>query len=262
MFAKKKLSQNFLINDEIANRIVSELDINDSDVIVEVGPGRGVLTKFIMQKTKNAYYIELDKEMCKLLNKKFKLEDKLINCDILKLDLKKLANGHKLKIIGNFPYNISGKLVLKFYENRDSIQEVVGMLQKEVVDRLCADPGTKKYGIPAIFTQCYYNIKELFDVDQSNFIPKPKVMSSVFKLERNNINKLNCDEDLFKRIVKLCFSCRRKMIKNNLKYNEYYRYISTNYQQKRAETLSIKELIDITNSISKNIDKNQKILLN
>lgn len=254
MFPSKRFSQNFLINSEIASKIVLELNICDSDTVIEVGPGKGVLTNLIIQKTKNAYFVELDRELCKLLEKRFKLDNKLMNTDILKLDLRKLANGRKLKIIGNFPYNISGKLILKFYENRDVVDEVVGMLQKEVVDRLCAGPGTKKYGIPAIFTQCYYDVTELFNVDPTNFIPKPKVMSCVFRLKRNDIDKLNCDEDLFRKIVKLCFSCRRKIISNNLRYNEYFKYIDYKYQQKRAEKLTINDFINITNSIKANID--------
>ena len=251
MFAKKRFSQNFLVNDEIATRIVNELDISDYDIVVEIGPGKGVLTNIILQKTKNAYFIELDMSMCELLEERFNLGDRLINADVLKLDLEKVFNGKKIKIIGNFPYNISGKLIFKFYENKNIIKKVVGMFQKEVVDRLIARPCCKNYGIPSIFTQCYFDIKKLFDVGPSNFFPTPKVTSSVFSLNRNDISNLGCNENLFKKIVKLSFSSRRKIIKNNFRCNDYYKFIPSNYLELRAEMLSISDFVNITNKIDK-----------
>jgi 16S rRNA (adenine1518-N6/adenine1519-N6)-dimethyltransferase len=142
-------------------------------------------------------------------------------------------------------------LINKIVENRDIIDEVVGMFQKEVVDRLISQPNNKEYGLPSIFTQCYYNVYKLFDVDPENFNPAPNVISSVCKFKRNEVINLNCDEKLFNDIVKRSFSCRIKMIKNNLKYNDFYKYIDPKYLGLRAENLSIEDVIDITNSIKR-----------
>lgn len=253
MFSKKRLGQNFLVNSVIAKKIISALDISDSDVVVEIGPGKGVFTKFIIEKTRNAYFVELDKTLYELLKCNLKCHDKLINADVLKLDFSKLSNGQKIKIIGNFPYNISGKLIFKFYENINIIDRVVGIFQKEVVDRLLAGPGCKSYGIPSIFTQCYYNVKKLFDIDPSNFAPRPKIQSTVFRLDRNNVVDLGCDERLFTKIVKLAFSSRRKTIKNNFKNDNLYKYIDNKYLHLRAERLSISDFVNITKSIKNRI---------
>ena len=258
MQALKRFGQNFLINEDIAKDIVEALNISDGDNIIEIGPGRGVLSRFILKKIKNkdkninVRFIELDKNMCSILIKNFvNIEDKIINDDVIKIDFRNIFNDNKkIKIIGNFPYNISGKLINKFIDNNDIIDEVVGMFQKEVVERLIAKPNNKQYGIPSIFTQCYFDVEKLFDVEPYNFNPQPNVMSSVCKLKRNNVKSLDCDEILFKDIVKRSFACRRKMIKNNLKYNDYYKHINEEYLSLRAENLSIQDYIDITNSIS------------
>ena len=256
MRALKKFGQNFLINEDISKKIVDSLDISDDDNIIEVGPGRGSLSRFLLKKSKstniNLRFIELDKSMCDILLKNFHLiKDKIINEDILKINFKDIfKDNKKIKIIGNFPYNISGKLINKIIDNRDIIDEVIGMFQKEVVDRLIAKNNNKQYGIPSIFTQCYYNVEKLFDVNPEDFYPQPQVISSVCKFKRNNIIKLDCDENLFHDIVKRSFSCRRKMIKNNLKYNDYYKFIDTKYLNLRAENLSIDDFINITNSIT------------
>ena len=257
MHALKRFGQNFLINEDIAKNIVEALNISDGDNIIEIGPGRGVLSRFILKKLKNknininVRFIELDKNMCDILIKNFvNIEDKIINEDALKIDFKTIFNDNKkIKIIGNFPYNISGKLINKFIDNKNIIIEIVGMFQKEVVERLTAKNNTKQYGIPSIFTQCYYDVEKLFDVEPFNFNPQPNVMSSVCRFKRNNVQSIDCDETLFKDIVKRSFSCRRKMIRNNLKYNDYYKYIDKKYLNLRAENLSIQDYINITNSI-------------
>ena len=175
MRALKRLGQNFLVNENIARDIVDGLEINDEDNIIEIGPGRGMLTRFLLKKIKNkninVRFIEFDSKMCEILSKNFhNINDKIINEDVLKLNFKDIFNdSKKIKIIGNFPYNISGKLINKIIDNRDIIEEVVGMFQKEVVDRLIAQPNNKEYGIPSIFTQCYYDVYKLFDVDPENF---------------------------------------------------------------------------------------------
>ena len=251
MRALKRFGQNFLINEDIAKEIVDSLDIKDNDNIIEIGPGRGVLSRFLLKKYKcknidfNLKFIELDKSMCEILCKNFhNIEDKIINEDVLKLNFKDIFNDDKkIKIIGNFPYNISGKLINKIIENKDIIDEVVGMFQKEVVDRLTAKHNNKQYGIPSIFTQCYYNVEKLFDVSPENFNPQPQIMSSVCKFIRNNTINLDCNEKLFQDIVKRSFACRRKMIRNNLKYNDYYKHINEKYLNLRAENLSIDDFI-------------------
>ena len=263
MRALKRLGQNFLVNEEIARDIVDSLDINDGDNIIEIGPGRGMLTRFLLKKIKNRdvniRFIEFDDKMCEILSKNFhNISDKIINKDVLKLNFNDIfKDDKKIKIIGNFPYNISGKLISKIVDNRDVIDEVVGMFQKEVVDRIIAKHNCKDYGFPSIFSQCYYDVYKLFDVAPENFNPAPNVISSVCKFKRNEVINLDCDEKLFKDIIKRSFSCRRKMIKNNLKYNDYYKYIDPKYLGLRAENLSIEDFINITNSITYHIDNDK-----
>ena len=255
MYSKKEFGQNFLINNTIAEKIVKSLDIKNTDSVLEIGPGRGILTKYIINKTPNARFVEIDKILFDFLQKKYNLGDNIINKDALKLDLNTLFNSKKIKIIGNFPYNISGKLIFKFIENRNIIESIVGMFQKEVVDRLISKENNKKYGIPTILTGLYYDIKKLFDVSPDNFKPKPKVTSSVCIFKRNNVKQLECNEKLLFEVVKLSFACRRKTIKNNLKIKNYDKYINQEYLNKRAEMLSINDFVNITNEIETNILK-------
>ena len=255
MYSKKEFGQNFLINNAIAEKIVKSLDIKNTDNVLEIGPGKGILTKYIIKKTSNAIFVEIDKNLYDYLQKKYNLGNNIINKDVLKLDINSLFNSQKIKIIGNFPYNISGKLIFKFIENRNIIDTIVGMFQKEVVDRLISKENSKKYGIPTILTGLYYDVKKLFDVEPDNFNPKPKVTSSVCIFKRNDIKKLECDEKLLFEVVKLSFSCRRKTIKNNLKPKNYDTHINPEYLNKRAEMLSINDFINITKEIETKILK-------
>jgi len=245
---KKKFGQHFLTNKLIAKKIVDNLNNTPSHLILEIGPGEGALTQFLIEKKNKIKLIEIDEEAIKILRIKFPQID-IIHDDFLKYDLTKSGN-KKYIIVGNFPYNISTQILFKILNSRDLVDEVVGMFQKEVADRICSAPNSKKYGIPSVLLQAFFNCQQLFDVSANNFDPKPKVNSSVIKLTRNNKCDLGCDYKQFIQVVKSSFSQRRKKIKNALK-----NFTNLNDQRisqmitKRAEELSVKDFIELTNTI-------------
>lgn len=216
--AKKNLGQHFLKDKEIAKRIVDSLRTTDVSNVLEIGPGMGVLTQFLLHDSSfETSVVEIDRESVEYLNQHFpELKDRIISDDFLKLNLHKHFT-EPFAIIGNFPYNISSQIFFKVLEYKDQIPEVVGMLQKEVAERLAAGPGTKAYGILSVFLQAYYDIEYLFTVDEDQFIPPPKVKGGVIRVTRNQTKHLNCDEKLFKSIVKMAFNQRRKTMRNSLK---------------------------------------------
>lgn len=249
--AKKHLGQHFLKNNKIAEEIVNSIDYK-GNTIVEIGPGTGVLTQFLIKKECSLYVVELDSESVEYLISvypKLKIDKKLIEGDFLKLNLTDITEG-KLSIIGNFPYNISGQILFKVYENKNKVPQVVGMFQKEVAERIAANPGTKKYGILSVLLKAFYNIEYLFTVDENEFYPPPKVKSAVIRLTRNNVEKLDCDEYTFKKVVKTAFNQRRKMLSNSLKPLIQNKNIAPELLKKRPEQLSVEEFILITKSIS------------
>ena len=244
---KKSLGQHFLKDNNITNKIVDSLDGKSKNVL-EIGPGMGVLTKFLLKKKYNLMLVEIDSESVSFLINNLDIEEsKIIENDFLKLDLTKLFPGNNFSIIGNFPYNISSQIVFKILENRNIINEMCGMFQYEVAERICESEGSKKYGILSVLTQAFFEVSFLFEVSNHLFIPPPKVKSAVITLRRKDEIELGCDETLFFKIVKLSFQQRRKTIRNSLKKIN----LSNNLREdsifdNRPEQLSVDQFIELT----------------
>ena len=243
--AKKALGQHFLTDQSIAQNIVGALQGSD---ILEVGPGMGVLTQYMLDKPLKV--VEIDKESVAYLKKHYPaLGDGLIEGDFLKMDLSSVFPG-PFSIIGNFPYNISSQIFFKIIDNRDLVPEVVCMIQKEVAQRIAEKPGTKTYGILSVFLQAWYDIEYLFTVGPGAFNPPPKVQSAVIRLTRNSRTSLGCDEKLFRTIVKTAFGQRRKTLRNSLKpvlQQSMDQGLTTNKVfDLRPERLSVEDFINLT----------------
>ncbi|HEY0667829.1 MAG TPA: 16S rRNA (adenine(1518)-N(6)/adenine(1519)-N(6))-dimethyltransferase RsmA [Sphingobacteriaceae bacterium] len=251
--AKKHLGQHFLTDKNIAEKIVNSLKQKDRyRQILEVGPGMGILSDFLLQKEDlEVYLIDIDVESFEFLRKKYaQIGDRLINGDFLKLNFKDVFAG-EFAIIGNFPYNISSQILFKVLENRDQVVEVVGMFQKEVAERCAAKPGTKDYGILSVFLQAWFNVEYLFSVKAGVFNPPPKVLSAVIRLTRNETDKLECDEKLFWQVVKTAFNQRRKTLRNALSsIINKGNMIAEPLLDLRAERLSVSDFVHLTNIIS------------
>ncbi len=246
--AKKFLGQHFLTDESIALRIVESLS-SDVSNILEIGPGMGVLTKYLITRANtNLHVIELDRESVAYLHEHYPMLD-VIEGDFLKYDPRALFYD-SFAIIGNFPYNISTQILFKVFDNRNSTIEVVGMFQKEVAERVAAGPGSKTYGILSVLLSAFYTIEYLFTVHEHVFTPPPKVKSAVIKLMRNDVNTLECDEELFVKVVKAGFNQRRKTLRNALKplglpLND----VADEVLAKRAEQLSVDEFISLTKQL-------------
>ena len=251
--AKKYLGQHFLNDETISMRIADSLTLHGNyKKILEIGPGMGVLTKFLLQKKEfETYVIELDNESVIYLRNKFpELKGKIVEYDFLKFDLNSFSD-ESFAIIGNFPYNISTQILFRVYENRNKIPEVVGMFQKEVGERIASKPGNKSYGIMSVLLQAYYDIEYLFTVEPEVFTPKPKVKSGVIHLRRNKTINLDCDERFFKTVVKIAFNQRRKMLSNALK--PLMKNITAEnlpYMKCRAEELRFEKFVELTNLLT------------
>lgn len=214
---KKFLGQHFLKDLSIARRIVDTLDRFEGIPVVEVGPGMGVLTQFLIEKGKDLTVVELDRESVPYLQTHYpSLSRRIIEDDFLKLDLSKIYDS-QFCVIGNYPYNISSQILFKVLDYKDRIPCCSGMFQKEVAQRIAAGPGSKTYGIISVLIQAWYDVEYLFTVDENVFNPPPKVKSAVIKLVRNNLHQMNCDERLFKIVVKTAFNQRRKTLRNSMK---------------------------------------------
>ncbi len=244
---KKKLGQHFLKDQNIARKIVESLGTAENNVF-EVGPGTGVLTRFLLERPElNLHLIEIDKESIDHLQQHFpELENRIYHEDFLKFDPTQLFEGN-FSLIGNFPYNISSQIFFKVLEFRNQIPEVVGMVQKEVAERINAGYGNKTYGILSVLLQTFYNIEYLFTVSKQVFIPPPKVKSGVIRLTRNSRTELPCDESLFFKVVKTSFNQRRKMLRNSLK--EICPNLPGEYAEKRPEQLSVNDYIRLVCAI-------------
>ena len=223
--------------------------------ILEIGPGTGILTQFLIKKNNNLKLVEIDNESVSYLISELKIDKNIIyNQDFLNLNLSKLFENSNFSIIGNFPYNISSQIVFKIIENRKLIAEMCGMFQYEVAERICENEGSKKYGIISVITQAFYETKLLFEVSNNFFSPPPKVNSAVILLKRKKNLKIDCDEKLFFKIVKLSFHQRRKTLRNSLKQIN----LSENLREhtifdKRPEQLSVDQFIDLTNLINQDL---------
>jgi 16S rRNA (adenine1518-N6/adenine1519-N6)-dimethyltransferase len=249
---KKHLGQHFLIDEKISEQISNAISKSNKINLLEIGPGTGALTKFLLHENIDLISYELDVESITYLKNTFPTLI-VYNEDILKTDWTKIFKGN-YSVTGNFPYNISSQILFKIYENRTIIDEMVGMFQKEVAERVCSGPGTKKYGILSVLIQAYYDVKYLFTVNEEVFNPPPKVKSGVIKITRNNIIKLDCDEKLFFRVVKAIFNQRRKMARNSLKSLLGDKKIDHVLLTKRPEELSIENFTEITKMIESKIN--------
>ena len=249
--AKKKFGQNFLINEQIAQQIVNSISYHKYDEILEIGPGMGILSKYLVKKC-TPKLIEIDEESVNYLKNTIPELKNIILGDFLKIDLKVLLK-KKNAIIGNFPYNISTQILFKILNHKNQIQTVVGMFQKEVAERICSKPKSKKYGIISVLIQAYYDTEILFNVTKEHFSPQPKVESAVIRLVRNKIEKLNCNESRFRSLVKIAFNQRRKKLKNSLKKEIVdFEKFDLDLIDKRAEELSVMDFITLTNLIYAN----------
>lgn len=252
--AKKHLGQHFLKDEGIASDIVNALtEICDKGDIVEIGPGTGVLTKYLIDKTPNKLWlIDLDRESIEYLHKNYSsIKDTTFYGDFLNNDLS-FVSTEKFHIIGNFPYNISSQIFFKILDFKGRIENVVGMLQYEVAKRLASPPGNKDYGILSVLLQAYYDIEYLFDVEAHVFDPPPKVRSGVIRLRRNDNQSLDCDEALFKTIIKQGFQNRRKTLRNALKPLNLPDEVKSNtLLDRRAETLSVDDFVYLTKEVEK-----------
>ena len=249
---KKSLGQHFLNDNSIAKRIADTLDGFPQLPVLEVGPGTGVLTRFLIDKDKNLTVVELDRESVAYLKSNFTdLEhERIIEADFLRLDLASLYDG-QFCVIGNYPYNISSQIFFKVLDYRDAIPCCTGMIQKEVAIRIAADPGSKVYGILSVLLQAWYHVEYLFTVHENAFTPPPKVKSAVVRLVRNSRTAMNCNEKLFKAVVKTSFNRRRKMLRNSVKplMGENTDVLQDPIFTKRPEQLSIAQFEEITNMI-------------
>jgi len=215
---KKKLGQHFLTDLNIAQKIADLLQFEQYQNLLEIGPGTGVLTQFLVSETTALHLVEIDEESILFLEKTYTEEQlNLIKGDFLKLDLNSIFGSDDFAIIGNFPYNISSQIVFKVLENKSQIPFFAGMFQKEVAERICEPPGSKKYGILSVLAQLYYETEYLFTVPPGVFNPPPKVDSAVIQMTRKKEFNLGCNEALLKKIVKLSFQQRRKTLRNSLK---------------------------------------------
>ena len=248
---KKHLGQHFLKEESIASDIVDALNSeNKYRNVLEVGPGMGVLTKYLLKKDIDLKVVEIDEESVIYLKENLHINPvNIIGKDFLQMDLAEIFND-SFGIIGNFPYNISSQIFFKVLENKERIPEVVGMLQKEVAERICSKHGNKTYGILSVFLQAYYTTEYLFTVHEDVFIPPPKVKSGVIRIKRNQVERLNCDEKLFVKVVKAGFHTRRKTLRNALKSLNLPEVLTKEFIfDKRAEQLSVQDFVDLTNMI-------------
>ena len=256
--AKKALGQHFLTDQGIAMTIVDSLEAGGVRNVLEIGPGMGVLTQYLLKRDDiDLKLVELDGESVEYLLTHFPgMQGKLYEMDYLKLDVHLLFPG-EYRVIGNFPYNISSQIFFKILEDKDRVTEVVCMIQKEVADRIAEKPGTKTYGILSVLLQAWYDIFYIISVGSGAFCPPPKVQSAVIRLRRNGRSSLGCDERLFKMVVKTAFNQRRKTLRNALK-PLITDAVDTNTPvfDLRAERLSVEDFVALTNLISKGQNQN------
>ena len=250
---KKYLGQHFLIDENISKKIIDSVDFSKYDKVIEIGPGTGALTKYLLYLKDVLTLIEIDKESILFLENEFKKENlEIIEKDFLKFDvLSTYPSLNEVLIIGNFPYNIASQILFKAIDNYKSISCLVGMFQKEVAERIISKHNTKKYGILSVKTQLLYDVKILFNVSPNVFFPKPKVDSAVISMTRKKNINLNCDINLLDKVIKLSFQQRRKKLKNSLKKLDIQENIlEDSIFGLRHEQLSVEEFVKLTQKIS------------
>lgn len=249
---KKFLGQHFLKDLQVAQDIANTVDACPELPILEVGPGMGVLTQFLMTKERPLKVVELDFESVAYLRENFPaLGNNIIEQDFLKMDLAQLFEGKPFVLTGNYPYNISSQIFFKMLDYKDLIPCCTGMIQKEVAERMAAGPGSKTYGILSVLIQAWYQVEYLFTVHEHVFNPPPKVKSAVIRMTRNETQELGCNEKLFKQIVKTTFNQRRKTLRNSISpiLDKTNPLMADPIFNKRPEQLSVQEFIDLTNRV-------------
>ena len=252
--AKKHLGQHFLKDENIAKKIADTLSLKNYEKVLEIGPGMGVLTKYLLKKPIETYVIEIDKESVSYLKDNYPaLNKSIIENDFLRFNLNEVFLKEPFAIIGNFPYNISTQIVFRTIEMRNQIPEFCGMFQKEVAERICEKPGSKTYGILSVLCQAFYNAEYLFTVNEDVFNPPPKVKSGVLRLTRKENFTLPCNEKLFFSVVKMAFNQRRKTLRNSLKSLPLPQEVrEEKIFDLRPEQLSVEDFIWLTNKIPPN----------
>ena len=256
---KKFLGQHFLKDLKVAQDIADTVDACPELPILEVGPGMGVLTQYLLPKQRPLKVVELDYESVAYLREAFpQLEDNIIEDDFLKMNLTRLFDGNPFVLTGNYPYNISSQIFFKMLENKDLIPCCTGMIQKEVAERMAAGPGSKTYGILSVLMQAWYKVEYLFTVHEHVFNPPPKVKSAVIRMTRNDTTQLGCNEALFKQVVKTTFNQRRKTLRNSIKpiLGKDCSLTQDALFDKRPEQLSVQQFIELTNMVEEELAKN------
>lgn len=252
---KKNLGQHFLTDLNIAKAIADTVDACPDIPVLEVGPGMGVLTQYLMPKGRDLKVVEIDSESVAYLYEKFpELRENVVAEDFLRMDLTKLFNGRQFVLTGNYPYDISSQIFFKMLDNKDLIPCCTGMIQREVALRMASAPGTKAYGILSVLIQAWYDVEYLFTVDENVFNPPPKVKSAVIRMTRNGVSELGCDWNLFRRVVKTAFNQRRKMLRGSLK--QLFQtgmpgegFFGLDIMTKRPEQLTIAQFVELTNLV-------------
>lgn len=256
---KKNLGQHFLTDLSIAKRIADTVDACPDLPVLEVGPGMGVLTQYLMEKPRPIKVVEIDSESVAYLHERWpQLSNNIIGEDFLRMDLNRVFGGQQFVLTGNYPYDISSQIFFKMIDNRDLIPCCTGMIQREVAQRMASRPCSKAYGILSVMTQAWYDVEYLFTVDENVFNPPPKVKSAVIRMMRNSTKSLGCDEQLFRRVVKAVFGQRRKMLRVSLRQivdaskatEGFYTHA---VMTKRPEQLSIQEFVELTNMVEERL---------
>lgn len=252
---KKNLGQHFLTDLNIAKAIADTVDACPDIPVLEIGPGMGVLTQFLMEKDRLLKAVEIDSESVEWLNSHYPaLRENIIGDDFLRMDLSSLFDGRQFVLTGNYPYDISSQIFFKMLDNKELIPCCTGMIQREVAQRIASAPGNKSYGILSVLIQAWYDVEYLFTVNENVFNPPPKVKSAVIRMTRNSTEKLDCDEALFKRIVKTVFGQRRKMLRVSLRQIMGDKAVASEFWQhecmtRRPEQLSVAEFVELTNLV-------------
>lgn len=267
---KKFLGQHFLKDLKIAEAIADTVDACPELPVLEVGPGMGVMTQFLIRKPRPLKVVEIDYESVAYLRQAYpELEDNIIEDDFLKMHLEHTFNGRPFVLTGNYPYNISSQIFFKMLDYKELIPCCTGMIQKEVAERIAARPGNKTYGILSVLIQAWYDVEYLFTVHEHVFNPPPKVKSAVIRMKRNGIEGLECDEALFRQVVKTTFNQRRKTLRNSIRPiladsdnrqaakgifpKDHTGFLSQEIFGKRPEQLSVADFIELTNAVSREI---------
>ncbi len=252
---KKNLGQHFLVDLGIARAIADTVDAYPEVPVLEVGPGMGVMTQFLIPKPRPLKVVEIDRESVAYLNENYP-DLEVLGADFLKMDLSTVFDGKPFVLTGNYPYDISSQIFFKMIDNRDLIPCCTGMIQREVALRIASQPGNKAYGILSVLIQAWYDCEYLFTVDENVFNPPPKVKSAVIRMTRNSTQSLGCDEQLFKRVVKATFNQRRKMLRVSLRQlfgadnTPSPEFFAQDVMTKRPEQLSVQDFVELTNMVT------------